>query len=130
MTTATTIRPATDEQSTDRERREHALRWLLDTATVHHLPMPYSIEFHQYRSGGADVRTLCVRLDDDTDPAGWSAAVGAFDISDLPVTGGTHQWTVHHARTPWRDGPLVDFHQVTIQGRRDYRPRPPVDLAA
>ncbi len=129
--TTTAHRPAT-AQADETERRDLTLRMLLDLAASHGLPLFQRISFNQFDYLGETNRTLSLHLDEDTDVSGWADALGATRIDDMPVTGDTHEWVTTYARTEWGEGPDIDWHQIEVQTRRDYRPRtnPRVDLAA
>jgi hypothetical protein len=118
--------------STDRNtlledrRRARALRWLLKLRTAHHLPMPQRIDFGQLTSptgDGSVLRYLMLELDNDADVTGWATAVNANRVDQLAVTGSTHTWTDVFARTDWRRGPRVDWHQIQVASNHHYRPR-------
>lgn len=129
--TTATDRPAA-ALADETTRRDTTLRMLLSLAASHDLPLFRHISFDQFDHSGETLRTLHLHLDADTDVSGWAAALGATQIEDMPVTGDTHEWVLTFARTSWADGPHIDWHQIEVQTRRDYRPRthPQVDLAA
>jgi hypothetical protein len=129
--TTTTQRPTT-AQTDETERRDRTLRMLLSLAASHDLPLFERIAFSQFEFLGETHRTLSLHLDEETDVSGWADALGATRIEDMPVTGDTHEWVTTYARTEWGHGPDVDWHQIEVQARRDYRPRTDrqVDLAA
>jgi hypothetical protein len=128
----TTHCPAITAVAAETARRNRTLRMLLNLAEVHQLPLFERLYFGQFDHAGHTLRTLSLHLDEDTDVSGWAAALGATRIEDMAVSGDTHEWIVTYARTGWSEGPHIDWHQIEVQTRRDYRSRTdrPVDLAA
>ena len=121
--TTTTNRPTTTALAVETARRDRTLRLLLGLAKDHELPLFDRIAFSEFEHRGETLRTLNLHLPADTDVTGWADALGATRLEDMPVTGDTHQWVTTIARTEWSHGPHVDWHQIEVQSRRDYRPR-------
>jgi hypothetical protein len=102
-------------------RRARALRWLLNLARTHSLSMPNRIQYSQFECLGRTYRTLTLGLDDETDLAGWAAAVDATERQDLDVTGDGRTWTLRTAETRLREGARVDWHYITVSVHSNIR---------
>jgi hypothetical protein len=122
----TVDQPRTDPLTADQLRAD-ALRWVLNIADTHHLPLPVSVRMYQYVTGWH----LQLHLDDDQgdDVRRWADVLDLPMCVDMHVTGTVRRFTAVTAAGT-AHVVFAGWDTIRIDSYTDFAPAAPLAVAA